>query len=195
MLTATLVSGLKSYSIGDKLRTLRLRKKMGLVELGQHTKLSPALLSKIERGKLFPTLPTLLRIAMVFSVGLEFFFTEDRKRHVLAISRHKERLRFPDQAENTDAAYFFESLDFGAVERKLNAYHAEFHHFNPNKIRPHQHSGVEFIYVISGTLGLRVGSEDSLLGACDSVYFDSSVAHGYWNASRRKTAAIVVTVP
>ena len=195
MLTATLASGLKSYSIGDKLRALRLRKRMGLVELGQHTKLSPALLSKIERGKLFPTLPTLLRIAMVFSVGLEFFFTEDRKRHVLAISRHKERLRFPDQADNTDAAYFFESLDFGAVERKLNAYHAEFHHFNPNKIRPHQHSGVEFIYVISGTLGLRVGSEDSLLGACDSVYFDSSVAHGYWNASRRKTAAIVVTVP
>ncbi len=48
---------------------------MGLVELGKHTGLSPAMLSKLERGKLFRTLPTLMRIAMVFGVGLEHFFT------------------------------------------------------------------------------------------------------------------------
>ena len=65
--------GLGRYSIGEKLRTLRLRKSMGLVELSKHTGLSAALLSKLERGKLFPTLPTLLRIAMVYSVGLEYF--------------------------------------------------------------------------------------------------------------------------
>jgi transcriptional regulator with XRE-family HTH domain len=47
---------------------------MGLVELGKHTGLSAAMLSKLERGKLFPTLPTLLRIALVFGVGLEYFF-------------------------------------------------------------------------------------------------------------------------
>jgi transcriptional regulator with XRE-family HTH domain len=75
MLSATLQEALQGYAIGEKVRALRLKKKMGLVELGQHTGLSPALLSKIERGRLFPTLPTLLRIALVFSVGLEFFFS------------------------------------------------------------------------------------------------------------------------
>jgi transcriptional regulator with XRE-family HTH domain len=65
----TISEGLGRYSIGEKLRTLRLRKSMGLVELGKHTGLSAALLSKLERGKLFPTLPTLLRIALVFGVG------------------------------------------------------------------------------------------------------------------------------
>ena len=67
-ITDTISQGLERYSIGEKLRTLRLRKSMGLVELGKHTGLSAALLSKLERGKLFPTLPTLLRIAMVFGV-------------------------------------------------------------------------------------------------------------------------------
>ena len=71
MLSKTLQDGLSDYQIGAKIRTLRLKKKMGLVELGLHTGLSPALLSKIERGRLFPTLPTLLRIALVFGVGLE----------------------------------------------------------------------------------------------------------------------------
>ena len=62
-ITDTISEGLGRYSIGEKLRSMRLRKSMGLVELGKHTGLSAALLSKLERGKLFPTLPTLLRIA------------------------------------------------------------------------------------------------------------------------------------
>jgi transcriptional regulator with XRE-family HTH domain len=94
MLSESLKKGIQAYAIGDKLRVLRLKKKMGLVELGGHTGLSAAMLSKVERGKLFPTLPTLLRIAMVFSVGLEYFFADDSKRHVLAIVRRNERKRF-----------------------------------------------------------------------------------------------------
>src|SRR6201987_4015660 len=97
-LTDTISQGLGRYSIGEKLRTLRLKKSMGLVELGQHTGLSPAMLSKLERGKLFPTLPTLLRIAMVFGVGLDFFFADERKRHVVSIVRKQERLKFPESA-------------------------------------------------------------------------------------------------
>ena len=62
---------------------LRLRKKMGLVELGRHSGLSAAMLSKIERGRLVPTLPTLLRIALVFSVGLDHFFGDPARRPAL----------------------------------------------------------------------------------------------------------------
>jgi transcriptional regulator with XRE-family HTH domain len=93
----TLTEGLKPYALGEKLRGLRLKKSMGLVQLGKHSGLSPAMLSKLERGKLFPTLPTLLRIAMVFSVGLDYFFTDERKRYVVAIVRKQDRIRFPER--------------------------------------------------------------------------------------------------
>src|SRR5882757_8381720 len=95
-ISETISDGLTRYSIGEKLRTLRLKKSMGLVELGKHTGLSPALLSKLERDKLYPTLPTLLRIAMVFSVGLDYFFTDEPKRHVASIVRKDERIRLPE---------------------------------------------------------------------------------------------------
>src|SRR3954464_2611649 len=98
MLSSTLREGLKAYGIGPKIRSIRLKKKMGLVELGQHTGLSPALLSKIERGQLFPTLPALLGVAMFFSVGLHYFAAAARDKPVLGISRHHERLRFPENA-------------------------------------------------------------------------------------------------
>jgi transcriptional regulator with XRE-family HTH domain len=98
MLSDTLTAGLEQYRIGPKIRTLRLKKKLGLVQLGEHTGLSPAMLSKIERGQLFPTLPTLLRIAMVFGVGLEHFFVEASERPTIAVVRKKDRLRLPDRA-------------------------------------------------------------------------------------------------
>ncbi len=103
MLSETLSKGLDRYGIGQKLRVLRLKKKMGLVELGQHSGLSPALLSKIERGRLVPTLPTLLRVALVFSVGLEHFFAEPARKPALAVVRRGERKRFPGETRGSGA--------------------------------------------------------------------------------------------
>ncbi len=193
MANHTIVERLRPYALGEKLRTLRLRKSMGLVELGKHTGLSAAMLSKLERDKLFPTLPTLLRIAMVFGVGLEYFFTDERKRHVVAIARKKERLRFPESSGGGNIAYNFESLDFNATERKLNAFYAEFEPVSAEKARPHQHPGVELLYLISGKLELTIASETFTLESGDAVYFDSGVRHSYHRASKASCAGVIVT--
>jgi transcriptional regulator with XRE-family HTH domain len=148
MLSATLQQGLDGYELGAKIRALRLKKKMGLVELGQHTGLSPALLSKIERGRLFPTLPTLLRIALVFSVGLDFFFAGVREKPLVAIARKSQRVMLPDRQGAPEHAYQFASLDYGATERRFNAYYAEFAAVADDRLRPHAHPGVEFIYAV-----------------------------------------------
>jgi transcriptional regulator with XRE-family HTH domain len=195
VLSETLAKGLGDYAIGDKLRALRLKKSMGLVELGRHTGLSAAMLSKVERGKLFPTLPTLLRIALVFSVGLEYFFSDDQKRHVLAIVRRAQRKRFPERPDGRDISFYFESLDFAAVERKLNAYYAEFQPLQPGKARLHHHAGAEFLSVLRGKLELHIGTEDHVLESGDSIYFDSSLPHSYRRISQKPCGAIVVTVP
>src|SRR3954463_6298561 len=105
MLTDTLAAGLERYRIGPKIRALRSKKQMGLVQMGEHTGLSAAMLSKIERGQLFPTLPTLLRIAMVFGVGLDHFFVDDRERPQVAVARKADRLRLPERAGAESPAY------------------------------------------------------------------------------------------
>ncbi len=189
MLTTTLRDGLDAYAIGPKLRGLRLKKKMGLVELGKHTGLSPAMLSKIERGRLFPTLPTLLRISLVFGVGLDYFFMGAREKPVVGIVRRRERLRFSDK----QGGFHFESLDFAAVERRTSAYFADFPPVAAEKLRLHQHAGGEFIYVLRGTLSVRIGDDDHVLDTEDSMYFDSSVPHGYRRSGARACSAIVVT--
>ncbi len=194
MLSKDLHDGLSGYAIGTKLRTLRLRKKLGLVELGKHTGLSPALISKIETGKLFPTLPTLLRIAMTFSVGLEHFFGAGDKAPVRAVVRRGARRRFPADPNSTDVGYHFESLDFPANDRPMSAYLAEFHPIAAAKVRPHHHEGVELVYVLRGSLEIRFGVEEHLLEEGDAIYFDASFPHGYRRVGKNECAAIVVAV-
>jgi transcriptional regulator with XRE-family HTH domain len=193
MLSATLKEGLSGYDIGAKIRSLRLKKKMGLVELGQHTGLSPALLSKIERGRLFPTLPTLLRIALVFSVGLEFFFAGAREQPLIAVVRKAERVRLPERPGARQVAYRFESLDYPATERRFNSYYAEFFPASAGELRPHAHPGVEFIYALAGTLSVHVDGTDRALESGDSMYFDSTILHSYRRTGGRTCSAIVVT--
>ena len=122
----TIQNLLSSYDLGQKLRQLRLRKKIALVDLGKHTGLSASMLSQLETGKMVPTLPTLARIAMVFDVGLEHFF-EDRKRQKTFIVIHAdERLKFPERPEAALPSYFFECLAFAATAKEMQAYLAEF---------------------------------------------------------------------
>jgi len=191
MLSETLTTALEGYAVGPKVRRLRLRKKLGLVQLGDHTGLSPALLSKIERGQLFPTLPTLMRIALVFGVGLDHFFKEDSERPVHAVVRKKERIRLPDKAGRRSPAYHFESLDYPVSERKLNGYYVEIE-AEDEPSEPHEHPGAEIIYVLCGDLVINLEGEDYTLSEGDSMYFDCSHPHSYRRKGSSPCAAVVV---
>lgn len=191
MLTPTLAAGLTGYGIGEKLRGLRLKRKLGLVDLGRHTGLSPALLSKLERGRMFPTLPTLLRIALVFGVGLDYFFAGAAPRRALGVVRAADRQRFPERLGGPDVAWEFECLDFTATERRMSAYRVHFHETR-GRPRPHDHAGAEFLHLLKGRLGLAVNGEEHVLAAGDSIYFDSSQPHAYRRLSRGPAVALVV---
>ena len=194
MAVTPLYDELRRYEIGEKLRGLRLRRKLGLVELGRHTGLSPALLSKLERGKMFPTLQTLLRISMVFSLDLDYFFADHRKRRALAIVRRAERQRFPD-TPGKDPSYYFESLNFPVPQPKCQAYLATFLPAADGKAQSHEHPGVEMIYVLSGELAITVENEEYVLATGDAIYFEASVPHSYRRKGRHTCSALVFAVP
>ena len=191
--TSVVNESLRPYAIADKLRTLRLRRSMGLAQLAEHTGLSQAMLSRLENGRLVPTLPTLTRIAMVFSVGLDYFFTDPRKRHVVAVVRRNERKVFPSDPKAKTVPWHFESLDFRANERKLNGFLAHFHPLAPEKVVPHHHPGVELLYLIEGKLEMTVGTEKYQLAEGDAIYFDSLQKHSYRSLVKSACTAMVVT--
>jgi transcriptional regulator with XRE-family HTH domain len=192
---ATIHRVLSAYEIGRKLRQLRVRKKIALVDLGKHTGLSASMLSQLENGRLIPTLATLARISMVFDVGLDHFFGNRRGLKTFAVVRAAERLRFPDRADSPTPSYFFECLAFAAQDKGLQAYVAEFPARNPGQVQEHFHEGAELLFVLEGSLGLRFEGEEHVLERGDSVYFDSSEPHTYRGMVEGFTRAVVVTTP
>lgn len=193
---ATIRRVLSAYELGKKLRQLRLKKKIALVDLGKHTGLSASMLSQLENGKLVPTLPTLARIAMVFDVGLDHFFADKRRQKMFSVVRANERIKFPEKPDINDPNYFFEVLAFNVQDKSIQAYLAEFPKLEGGaKNHEHAHEGAEFMHVLSGTVAIHFQDEDHVLSTGDSVYFDASEPHSYRGLSGTPARVIVITTP
>ncbi|MFT4113087.1 helix-turn-helix domain-containing protein [Silvibacterium sp.] len=179
--------------IGERIKRLRLKKSMGLVELGKHTGLSASFLSQLETGRVVPTLRNLARIAMVFSKDLSYFF-EPEPHTLFRIHKKTDRVRLP-QTGTDDPTYYFESLGYMVPDRHMDPYYAEFIPLREDKeVRPHVHPGYEFLYMLQGELQIRHGDKAHVLEAGDGVYFDASTPHAYRCAGSEPAVALIVTM-
>lgn len=179
--------------IGERIKRLRLKKSMGLVELGRHTGLSASFLSQLETGRVVPTLRNLARIAMVFSKDLSYFF-ETEPSTLFRVHRKKERVRLP-QSGVDDPTYYFESLGYMVPDRQLDPYYAEFIPLKKTvDVRPHVHSGYEFLYLLEGELEIKHADKTHAIEAGDGVYFDASTPHAYRCLGKIPAVAIIVTM-
>jgi transcriptional regulator with XRE-family HTH domain len=179
--------------IGERIKHLRLKKSMGLVELGRHTGLSASFLSQLETGRVVPTLRNLARIAMVFSKDLSYFF-ESQPQTLFRVHRLKDRVRMP-QTGADDPSYFFESLGYLVPDRQLDPYFAEFLPIKAGRApRPHQHAGCEFLYLLSGALEVRHGDTTHRIEAGDAIYFDAETTHSYICSGDVSAKAVIVTL-
>jgi transcriptional regulator with XRE-family HTH domain len=177
--------------LGERIKHLRTKKGMGLVEVGRHTGLSASFLSQLETGRVVPTLRNLARIALVFSKDLSYFF-EPEPKTLFRVQRAKDRIRLP-QSGTDDPVYYFESLGYLVPDRQLDPYFAEFL-ANVKPRRAHQHPGCEFLYVLEGELEIVHGESKHVLAGGDAVYFDANTPHSYCNAGEAPAKALIVTL-
>jgi transcriptional regulator with XRE-family HTH domain len=179
--------------IGERIKYLRLKKSMGLVELGKHTGLSASFLSQLETGRVVPTLRNLARIAMVFSKDLSYFF-EPEPQTLFRVHRKKDRVRLP-QSGVEEPSYFFESLGYQVPDRQLDPYFAEFLPMKGGREpRAHQHVGCEFLYLLSGKLDVQHGESTHHIEPGDAVYFDANTIHSYMCVGDETAHAVIVTL-
>ncbi|WP_263410419.1 helix-turn-helix domain-containing protein [Terriglobus tenax] len=186
-------STIQEKRLGERVKALRLKKSMGLVELGRHTGLSASFLSQIETGRVVPTLRNLARIALVFSKDLSYFF-EPEPRPLFRVHRATERVKMPQSgAENP--AYYFENLGYLVPDRQLDPYLAEFLPPQPGReTRAHQHPGHEFLYLLDGQLQVTHGGQVHVLTANDAVYFDSNTIHNYQCVGDKPARALIISM-
>ena len=79
------------YHFGEKLRSVREHKGYTLKVVAQKAGVSESLVSQIERNHVSPAIDTLLALADVLDINLEFLFEEYRKERPVTVIRSDER--------------------------------------------------------------------------------------------------------
>ncbi len=177
--------------LGQRIKRLRLKRSMGLVELGKQTGLSASFLSQLETGRVVPTLRNLARIALVFGKDLSYFF-DSGEGGVFRVQRGKDRVRLPMGSPEPD--YISESFGILVPEGGLRPCMAE---FLPGDDRgpffPERYPGVEMVYVLSGTLAVQRNGERHDLGPRDVMYISGDTERSYRCADEVSAKALIIS--
>ena len=112
------------YNIGQKIKKLRLAKKLTLQAVARETGFSPALISQIENNNVSPPIATLSKIAKFFDVKVGMFFAEDDEEcryEIVRASQRKLISRVISRA-GTSQGYSYESLSFRKQNKKMEPF-------------------------------------------------------------------------
>lgn len=184
-------AAIEAKAIGKKIRRLRLKRSMGLVDLGEQVGLSASFLSQLETGRVTPTLRNLARIALVFKKELSYFF-HDESESVFRVSRAKSRIRLPI-GEKSAAVLISDSMSVLVPDRQIVPCVAEFLPGEGTVFHPHMFAGLELIYAINGSLAVSTESKTELLEAEDSAWLDGKARRTYRCNDDKPVRALIVS--
>ncbi len=185
-------STIEAKQIGERIRRLRMRRSMGLVDLGKKTGLSASFLSQLETGRVVPTVRNLARIALTFGKDLAYFFREEQPVS-FRVMRQAERVRL-QRHSGPSSTFLSESMSALITDQSMVPCIAEFRADGEEVVfRPRIFDGIEFTLVVEGCLTLTSESETRVLEPGDVAWLDAIRKRHYTCDSGRRAKAIIVT--
>ena len=179
---------IEGKSIGQKIRRLRLKRSMGLAELGREVGLSASFLSQLENGRVVPTLKHLALIALVFKKELSYFFRDESEK-IFRVTRGKDRIRLM-----VGGYLISDSMSVLVPDRHIVPCIADFlPGIEGAAFHPQIFAGLELVYVISGPLTLATGAKTELLETEDSAWIDGGTSRRYRCHEDKPARALIVT--
>ena len=162
------------YHFGEKLRQVREHRGYTLKVVAQRAGVSESLVSQIERNHVSPAIDTLLALADVLDINLEYLFEEYRKKRPVHIIRSQarasvtehdvlyEELARPDSstADSTTECYIIK------IPAGAHTHHGSFGHI-----------GREIGLVLKGRAKFTYAGTEYILEEGDSVSFSSGSPH------------------
>lgn len=193
-------------AIGERIRTARESARMSVRELARRVDVSPSHVSQVERGLAKFSVRTLYNVVNELGVSMDSLFNDapsvaatsdptapaptdlddslakegivlragNRPTIPLASGTRWERLT----ARPESGAEFIEVVYPPVQEADLDA------------VSFARHSSREYGIVVQGTLTVQVGFEKSTLRRGDSIAFDSTIPHRFWNETSEEVRCV-----
>jgi transcriptional regulator with XRE-family HTH domain len=166
--------------IGTKITTLREALQLSQEDLAERCDCDISVIQGLEGGKIAPSLAPLIKITRALGVRLGTLLDDDTQVGpvVTRWDQAEEVSRLKSLETSSDGGV----LDFFSLAEGKNSRHMEpfMITVNPADTGAHSlssHEGEEFVYVIDGGIEIEYGKDTHVLGAGDSIYYDSIVPH------------------
>ncbi|MBW1689800.1 MAG: XRE family transcriptional regulator [Deltaproteobacteria bacterium] len=162
--------------VGGNVREIRERKGLSLRDISQRTGLAVELLSEIEEGTVAPPLGTIIKLAKALEMKTGYFISGTEELPYTIMRKDNRKLISRYNAKESDKyGYEFYSLAPYKKNRHMEPFIVT---LEPSDIEElTAHDGQEFIYVLEGTMEVRLADETHLLEPGDAIYYDSTVPH------------------
>jgi transcriptional regulator with XRE-family HTH domain len=173
--------------VGARVRSLRRERGLTIEQLAAATGLTKGFISQLERDRTAPSLSSIARICDALGVRLSTIFEREpapalvrRDARAPVDNPHTLSFLLSSRDEHRFQAIESEVAPGGGAGEELTSLPGE----------------MEFVYVLEGSLELRVGDEVHVLEAGDALTYQLSKAHTWRNNSdTEKLRVLWVAVP
>lgn len=173
-------------TIGVKLRELRKKRNISLLELSKATGMGYSFLSGLENDKHSITIVNLSKLADFFGVNLIYFLETKEEELQIDLIRADEAQKF-----QMEGGMIFQILT-PAQNKNIQTSKLYLPPHTPKEPQMHNHKeGEENIVLVEGQLNIKIGEKEFILNKGDSISFNSAYEHCMY--TKTESAEFVLT--
>lgn len=179
--------------VGARLKHARLLQGMRIRDLADKVGCAESMISKIENGKVSPSLVMLNRLVEALGRDLSSFFGVDISSPGIVQKAGERPVSETDAIRGGEGVSYERLVPFAAG----NLLEGNIHRIEPGaaKVDPITHQGETLGYVIDGELELTIESTTYQLSTGDSFFFKNHLTNSYRNTGKTTARVIWVNTP
>ena len=186
-----------SKIVGEKIKSLREAKGIGIEELAERSGLALEQIQRIETNIDLPSLAPLIKIARVLGVRLGTFLDDQTELGPVVCRKadSTDTISFSNNATHSRRHMQYHSLSKSKADRHMEPFIIDVEETADTDFVLSSDDWEEFIYVMEVTMEVAYGKNTYVLEAGDSIYYDSIVPHHVhaFQGQRAKILAVIYT--
>ena len=179
--------------IGEKIRSIRIQKKLTLTELAKRIGVAASFISQVERGISNPSIKSLRAIAKVLNVPIFYFLMNDKEELRIVRKDKRKKLKLPHSNE------IYELLTPNLKDKKMEVILMTILPHSSKKREFYSHisdeNGEECAVVLKGEARVEIASDKYILKEGDSIYFNCGLPHRFLCNNKEKVTIISIISP
>jgi transcriptional regulator with XRE-family HTH domain len=181
------------FQLGTKIKHLRLLNELRMADLAERAECSESLLSKIENGRVTPSLNLLNRVAAALGTTVSELFASDERLPHVVLKRDARPVIASDRimkATGTKLQRLTPVFEGALLQARIIMLEP-----GGRTLQPISHPGEVIGYVVRGELELVIDSDKHKLSAEDAFHFRAEQPHGFRNTGKTIAEVVWINTP